>query len=513
MLNLPILRRGEPYTSMDVDEVVHFATGEPIARVSRANAGMLQRDMRHAARARALLREIPIDELIARAGRAGELYMNGKLAMGDGVQTPDDFVHAQSASTGLPERMCRANMKKNAFVLAEMRSILTSLTRGLAFDTLARGHGEERGVAVSYQANSPVLGLVLPSNSPGVHTLWMPIIPMQVGLVLKPGPQEPWTPYRMAAAFVEAGVPKEAISIYPGGADVGAAVLDSCDRSLIFGGTPTVDRYRGNPRVQAHGPGFSKILLGDDEVDNWERYLDVMVESVFLNSGRGCINCSTIWASRHTREIAEALAQRLAPVQPLPPSDPEASLAAFTVPGVAEAISQAIDADLKAPGVTDMTSAHRDGRRVVTRGPADYLLPTVLHSAAPDAPVVAREYMFPFVTVVQCQESRMIDTIGPMLVCTAITGRESLVRQLLDAVHIDRLNIGPVPTTRLNWLQPHEGNIVEFLFRARAFQTAPIVDEPQRHTDAATISTAGAISHTGAIPNRAATSKSEATSS
>ena len=506
MLNLPILRRGEPYTSMDVDEVVHFATGEPIARVSRANAGMLQRDMRHAARARAVLRDIPIDELIARAGRAGELYMNGTLAMGDGAQTPDDFVHAQSASTGLPERMCRANMKKNAFVLAEMRSILTSLTRGLAFDTLTKGHGEERGVAVSYQANSPVLGLVLPSNSPGVHTLWMPIIPMQVGLVLKPGPQEPWTPYRMAAAFFEAGIPKEAISIYPGGADVGAAVLDSCDRSLIFGGTPTVDRYRGNPRVQAHGPGFSKILLGDDEVDNWERHLDVMVESVFVNSGRGCINCSTIWASRHTREIAEAIARRLGQVRPLEPNDPEASLAAFTVPGVADAISQAIDADLKTPGVTDVTSAHRDGSRVVKQGSADYLLPTVLHSVAADAPVVAKEYMFPFVTVVECPESRMIDAIGPTLVCTAITARESFVRQLLDAVHIDRLNIGPVPTTRLNWLQPHEGNIVEFLFRARAFQAAaildaPIGDGPQGHRG------------TEAISNRGGTANSEATSS
>ena len=59
----------------------------------------------------------------------------------------------------------------------------------------------ERGVPVSYQAQSPVLGLVLPSNSPGVHTLWLPVIPLQIGLVLKPGPQEPWTPYRMAAAF------------------------------------------------------------------------------------------------------------------------------------------------------------------------------------------------------------------------------------------------------------------------------------------------------------------------
>ncbi len=43
---------------------------------------------------------------------------------------------------------------------------------------------------LSYQAYSPVLGMVLPSNSPGVHTLWMPVIPLQIGLVLKPGPQE-----------------------------------------------------------------------------------------------------------------------------------------------------------------------------------------------------------------------------------------------------------------------------------------------------------------------------------
>ena len=100
--------------------------------------------------------------------------------------------------------------------------MLNALTRGLPLDILTNGYGvEARGVTVSYQAQSPVLGLVLPSNSPGVHTLWLPVIPMQIGLVLKPGPQEPWTPYRMASALTEAGIPAEAISIYPGGADVG----------------------------------------------------------------------------------------------------------------------------------------------------------------------------------------------------------------------------------------------------------------------------------------------------
>ena len=474
MLHLPVLRWGQPYTSLDVDPVVHFATGEPIANVSRANGGLIQRDMRKASRARDVLREIPVDELIARVGKAGELYMNGTLPMGDGTQTPDEFVRAQSASTGLPERMCRANMKKNSFVLAEMRGILTSLTRGLQFDILTRGHGEERGVPVSYQPQSPVVGLVLPSNSPGVHTLWLPVIPLQIGLVLKPGPQEPWTPYRMAEAFGEAGIPREAMSVYPGQGDVGAAVLESCGRSLIFGGTATVDRYRGNPAVQAHGPGFSKILIGDDQVDRWEQFLDVMVDSVLLNSGRSCINCSGIWASRHTRDIADALARRVVGVRPLPPDHPESSLAAFTVPGVADAISKEIDADLQTSGVTDVTAQHRGDARLIKEDRADYLLPTVLHCDSPEAAIARKEYMFPFVTVVQCPERTMLDAIGPTLVCSAITCNAAFRRSLLDAVHIDRLNLGPVPTTQLNWLQPHEGNLVEFLFRARAFQSADL---------------------------------------
>src|SRR3989442_13544100 len=156
MLHIPVLRWGQPYTSIDVDEVVHFATGEPIASMSRANGGLIQREMRKAGRAREVLREIPIDELVVRVGKAGELYMNATLPMGDGTQTPDEFVRAQSASTGLPERLCRANMKKNRFVLGEMRHILTSLPRGLSFDALSKGYGQERGVPVRYQQHCPV---------------------------------------------------------------------------------------------------------------------------------------------------------------------------------------------------------------------------------------------------------------------------------------------------------------------------------------------------------------------
>ncbi len=295
MLHLPVMRWGQPYESLEVAEVVHFHTGEPIAKVSQANGGMIQRDLRKAAQARRLLREFPCSELIELCRQAADLFESATLPMGDGTQSPDAFVHAQSASTGLPEQMCRGNMQKSAFVLRNMAEILDALTRGLDLDILTNGFGvESRGVIVSYQAQTPVLGAVLPSNSPGVHTLWLPAIPLQIGLALKPGSSEPWTPFRIVAAFIKAGVPASAFGLYPGGHDAGPALLASCPRSMIFGSQQTVEQYHGNPKVQAHGPGFSKILLGDDLVDDWESYLDVLIESVFSNGGRSCINCSGI---------------------------------------------------------------------------------------------------------------------------------------------------------------------------------------------------------------------------
>ncbi len=474
MVEIPVLRWGKPYESLEKDEVVHFETGETLAHVHQANGGLIQMDMRKAQRARDILREFSIDDLIEKVGKAADLYAEGTLPIGDGQQTPADFCKMQSATTGLPEHMCAGNMKKNQFVLKNMREILDALTRGLPLDILSNGYGmEDRGVMVSYQANAPVLGLVLPSNSPGVHTLWMPVIPLQMGLVLKPGPQEPWTPYRMTEAFYAAGIPREVISIYPGGADCGAAVLANCERAMIFGGLPTVERYHGDPRVQPHGPGFSKIILGDDKVDDWEKYLDLMVDSVLVNSGRSCISCSGIWVSRHGKEIADALAQRLGPVAPLPATDPESPLAAFTVPGMAEAISNQIDEGIKDPSVTEVTEKYRDGERLVQKERCDYLRPTVLHCTNSETEISKAEYMFPFVTVVDCPQDQMLKRMGPTLVCSAITEDEKLSRQLLDATFIDRLNIGEVKTIALNWLQPHEGNIIDFLYRARAYQTSP----------------------------------------
>lgn len=469
MLEIPVIRWGQPYESLESSEVIHFETGEPIARIGQAGGGIVTRDLRNAYKAREVLRQFSCEELIERVGRAADYFENDTLPLGSGMQTPADFVHQQSASTGLPEHMCRSNMQKNCFVLRNMREILASLTRGLDLDIMTRGYGmEHRGVVVSYQCQTPILGAVLPNNSPGVHTLWMPVIPLQVGLVLKPGSQEPWTAYRFTSAFVKAGIPAEAISLYPGGHDVGQAILAGCRRSMIFGSAQTVQQYAGNPQVQVHGPGFSKVFIGEDCIDDWPKYLDLMVESIASNGGRSCINTSAIFVPRHGKEIAEALARELGPIDALPSTDPKARLAAFTTPGLGANIWKMLEQDLREPGVTDFTAGY--GPRLVEHERSSYLRPVICHANSPERAIASKEFMFPLATVVDCPQNKMVAAAGPTLVGTAITNDQNWIDQLVDATNIDRLNIGPIPTNRLNWLQPHEGNLTDFLFRNRAVQ-------------------------------------------
>src|SRR5437588_838506 len=88
----------------------------------------------------------------------------------------------------------------------------------------------------------------------GENPLWMPAVALKIPVVLKPGREEPWTPFRIIQAFIAAGAPAEAFSFYPTDHEGSAAILELCGRALIFGDESTVARYAGNPAVQVHGP-------------------------------------------------------------------------------------------------------------------------------------------------------------------------------------------------------------------------------------------------------------------
>jgi Aldehyde dehydrogenase family len=468
--HLPALRLGRAYESLEKIDARDYRNGEPLAAVSHINAGIIRRDHARLEASRATLKKLTCAQLIEMCGRAAEVFMNSTLPLGDKghTQSPQEYVESLSCTSGLPHALVRRNMDRISTVLLQMGTILRGLTRGLDLSILDKGFGEQAGVAVSYFATTNSLGVIMPSNSPAVNSLWLPAIALKIPVVLKPGREEPLTPWRLIQSFLAAGVPAEAFGFYPTDHEGAGEILRLCGRAQLFGDKTTTDRYAGDPRIEIHGPGYSKILIGPDEIERWPKYLDLMVESIAQNGGRSCLNASTIIVPAHAEEIADSLAERLGPVEPRPIDDESAVLAGFANPKMAEFINGAIDDGLQVSGAEEVTAKYRIGPRLVTLNGAVYLRPTIVRCDSFAHPLAIREYLFPYASVLEVPQARIVESIGSSLVVTAITRDERLIEQLMESPHISRLNIGPLSTMHVAWDQPHEGNLFELLYKRRA---------------------------------------------
>ncbi|MXY27889.1 aldehyde dehydrogenase family protein [Candidatus Poribacteria bacterium] len=468
MIHIPILRAGRSYRSLNTVSVTHIKTGEPLVEVSQANCGLIAKDLVDIGLQKEALGQRSVAELISICKAAARLFTTATLPLDGPEQSPTDYIQQVSGTTGLPEALCQQNLLKIQGVLENIDTVLDGLTRGLDLRVLDIGWGTQNGRTLSYVCETDSLGAVLPSNSPGVHSLWVPAIPLKVPLVLKPGREEPWTPYRIAQAFIAAGAPAGGFSFYPTDYTGANEILSRCGRSMLFGGGATVAPWVNTPRVEIHGPGRSKIVIHESKQNNWEQYLDLIVESVAKNGGRSCINASGVWVTAHGREIAEALAERLARIEPKPLDDPDAGIAAWANPKAAYGISSLIDRHLKEPGATELTT----GDRVVELDGCTFLRPTVIWCEDAEHPLANTEFPFPFVSVVEVSSTELVESMGATLVATAITEDAALRRDLVATPLIDRLNLGAVPTNQISWDSPHEGNLFEHLYRQRAFQLA-----------------------------------------
>ena len=127
-----------------------------------------------------------------------------------------------------------------------------------------------------------------------------------------------------------------------------------------------------------------------------------------------------------------------------------------------------VDQGLAEPGARDVTAAHRPGPRLVAWDGSTYLLPTIVHCESADHPLANREFLFPFASVVEVRPEELPARLGPTLAATVLTADQALLDRILASPLVHRLNLGALPTWKLSWDQPHEGNLFEHLYARRA---------------------------------------------
>ncbi|BCX47224.1 aldehyde dehydrogenase [Haloferula helveola] len=471
-MNLPILRLGQTYESCDRVEL-DLGDGK-MAVTHTANPGLIRRDLLRATEAKAALDAIPADTLASYCEQAAELFMTADLPCGDDHQSPQQYVESLSALTRLPHSLVRMNMTKIHAAMSQVRTVINGLTRNMPLEIFDRGlasaPGSSSDLALNYFPATSSLGVSLPSNAPAVNSLWIPAPVMKIPVFLKPGREDPFTPLRIVQAMIQAGFPKEAFGFYPTTHEGGDTIVTCCGRGISFGSDATVKKYADYPSVSVHGTGRSKILIGEDMIDRWPEFLDVIVQSISANGGRSCINTSAILVPSKRDELADALAAKLAEIQPLARDDENALLCGFANTALADGIDDLISAHLKEPGAEDVTAEHRDTPRKVEAFEQTYLQPTLVSCSDPEHPLANTEFMFPYASIVEIPQSEMLANIGQTLVVSAFTEDPDFIGKLLLSPDIERLNLGAFPTNRVQWEQPHEGNLFEFLYHRRAIQ-------------------------------------------
>jgi len=472
MIQIPALRFGKPYTSLDKATLIHHVTGEPVAEVSQVTGSQISRDIVGMERAHKQLAAIPIKDILAMYKKAADYFVNATLPCGDSEQTFDDYVRNLSSTTGSPMVFCKRNALKVAYVLGNIEEVISGLTRGLSVDALDKGYSTKSGQMQAFYPTTDVFGAVLPSNSPGVHSLWVPTLAFKIPLLLKPGREEPWTPYRVIQSFLKAGIPASVIGFLPTDHAGASDILRLCGRSMAFGDDRTMAPYKNDHRVEIHGTGYSKYIFGEDQADHWEKYIDLLAEGIAANGGRACVNASAIWTPKNADKIADALGKKLATMTPRPWDDAACEISAFAKPEVAEAINNMLDEGLKTPGAVDVTAKYRTLPRLVKEGRIAYLLPTIMRCETPEHPLANKEFLFPYASVIECPQSDVLKRIGYTLAATALTEDPAFIGEVMACPNIERLNIGPLPTNRLTWDQPHEGNLFTHLYKQRALQFA-----------------------------------------
>jgi acyl-CoA reductase-like NAD-dependent aldehyde dehydrogenase len=450
LVDLPALGPDGEYRPRN-REIITDTAGVPVAESALVPRLFVTRSID----AQRKLRPLPRVEREAALTKAGDAFVLSTI----GGLDFDNYIELTCRVTGLPMTAARAG----AQTVAESLSAACDAVRP-AMPTGARTDWRDlrpAGGAV-WARRGEVLAVHAPGNAPGVHGLWPQALALGYRVAVRPSRREPFTAHRLIHALRQSGF-RDADALYlPTDHAVAADVIQAADLAMVYGGQDVINRYAQNPNVLTNGPGRTKILI-TAECD-WQDYLDVIVDSIANLGGMACVNATAVLYEGDAATLAQAIADRLSTIEPLPNTDERAVLPTTSI-DAARALANHLAA--RATGAVAVLGAHQVvadlGGGFAALRPAVHLL----RAPAPDKLNV--ELPFPCVWVSPWSRADGIAPLGNSLVLTAITTDDELVDELLSDPTITNVYRGRHVTHYSAPHIPHEGFLADFLMRNKGF--------------------------------------------
>jgi acyl-CoA reductase-like NAD-dependent aldehyde dehydrogenase len=372
----------------------------------------------------------------------------------------ESYVRLASRISGLPIAVTRAGARGVADAVATaFDAVRPARPTGAALDW--REERTRNGSAV-WARRGEAFAVHAAGNGPGVHGLWPQALALGYRVAVRPSRREPLTAHRLVNALRRSGFRPEDAVYLPTDHDGADEIIRSADVAMVYGGQDVVDKYADDPAVVVNGPGRAKILITADR--DWRDYVDLVVDSIANLGGMACVNATAVLYEGDPAPLAQAIAERLATIQPLPSEDERAILPTQPLEK-AQALANYLA--VKAAGTTPLLGADQVVAAVGDGCAA--LRPAVHVMAEPEVDKLNIELPFPCVWVSSWSRAAGIEPLRHSLVVTAITGDEELIDNLLAEPTVGNVYRGHHPTFYAAPEIPHDGFLADHLMRNKGF--------------------------------------------
>jgi benzaldehyde dehydrogenase (NAD) len=407
--------------------VIEPATGNELGRVGRAAPADVARATSRAVGAQRAWAQQSYRARAAILRRAGDLWIEHAGAVQDWI--------VREAGSIQPKAEVETSFAASA---CHDAAGLTSLPYGELLPTTAPHLSMTRRVPIG------VVGVISPFNFPLILSIRAvaPALALGNAVILKPDPRTAVSGgVTLAHIFAEAGLPEGLLSVLPGGADVGEAMVSEPGIGLIsFTGSTRAGRIvaglaaQSLKRVHLELGGNSAIIVLDD-VDI-EKAVSAGAFGSFNHQGQICMTTGRhIVARSIAAEYAESLGVH---ASHLPVGDPASGQVA---------LGPIID-ERQRDRVHDLvTSSVRAGARLVEGGTYEGLFyrPTVLADVPENAPAYRDEVFGPVAPVIafdSIDEAVRLASDGPYgLVLGVMAGDPMRALEIADRVPVGIVHV------------------------------------------------------------------------
>lgn len=386
----------------------------------------------------------------AAIARAGELLTGASL----GGCSAEEHAQLVTRATGTPLTCSRLALAELAAGLGQVQAALGWQAPGGDLSVFrTRRVVSAGGRRHAWVPVGRVLGFVAPSNHPAVHLSWVLALAMGWTVAVRPGADDPLTPWRLILALQQAGFPTNRVALLPGSHDLVPALVQACDRTVVYGGPALAAVVGRDARVLFNGPGHSKVLVDAPAATAAApatpgSLADFLLECVAHDGGRKCTCASAVVVRGRFPGLLDALAERLAALPLLDPLDPAARVPA-----------------LKGQAACPPSAC------TVTRHGLTFIQPELVRCPDAPAPPFGQELPAPWVTAAELPAGAdPLPLLRGSLAITLLSADPDVQELCLLEPSIHKVFTGLVPPWHTLPGAPHQGRLSEFLFTSKACQ-------------------------------------------